>query len=102
MPSYRPVGLELGKDIQIVYTGLRPGEKLYEELLNNKENTVPTKNDQIMVAQVKQYNFDEVSAKIENLISLFNTSSIILSLCQKLSEYDMVGNNPSCVDWNVS
>ena len=34
------------------------------------ENTVPTKNDQIMVAQVKQYNFDEVSAKIEKLISL--------------------------------
>ncbi|MCB0400945.1 MAG: polysaccharide biosynthesis protein [Flavobacteriales bacterium] len=66
-------GLELGKDIQIVYTGLRPGEKLYEELLNNKENTLPTKNDQIMVAQVKEYDFDEVNRKIEHLIALFNT-----------------------------
>jgi len=66
-------GLELGRDIQIVYSGLRPGEKLYEELLNNKENTLPTKNDQIMVAQVKTYNFDEVSNKINQLIGLFNT-----------------------------
>lgn len=66
-------GLELGKDIQIVFSGLRPGEKLYEELLNNKENTLPTKNDQIMVAQVKTYNFDEVKSKIESLIALFNS-----------------------------
>lgn len=66
-------GLELGKDIQIVFSGLRPGEKLYEELLNNKENTLPTQNDQIMVAQVKKYNFNEVKSKIESLIGLFNS-----------------------------
>jgi FlaA1/EpsC-like NDP-sugar epimerase len=66
-------GLELGKDIQIVFSGLRPGEKLYEELLNNKENTLPTQNEQIMVAQVKTYNFEEVKDKIEALIALFNS-----------------------------
>ena len=65
-------GLDLGRDIQIVFTGLRPGEKLYEELLNNKENTLPTKNDKIMVAQVATYDFDEINKKIENLIGLFN------------------------------
>jgi len=66
-------GLELGKDIQIVYTGLRPGEKLYEELLNNKENTLPTSNEQIMIAKVNSYNFKDVTNKIDKLISLFNT-----------------------------
>ncbi|MCO6500317.1 MAG: polysaccharide biosynthesis protein [Vicingus serpentipes] len=66
-------GLELGKDIQIIYTGLRPGEKLYEELLNNKENTLPTSNQQIMIAKVNSYAFDEVKGKIDKLISLFNT-----------------------------
>jgi FlaA1/EpsC-like NDP-sugar epimerase len=66
-------GLELGKDIQIVFTGLRSGEKLYEELLNNKENTVPTANNQIMVAQVKQYNAEEVNKKIDTLIGLFDS-----------------------------
>lgn len=66
-------GLELGRDIQIVFSGLRPGEKLYEELLNNEENTLPTKNDQIMVAQVTSYNFEEVNKKIEDLIGLFHT-----------------------------
>ncbi len=65
-------GLELGKDIQIVFSGLRPGEKLYEELLNNKEDTLPTTNDQIMVAQVKTYDSGIVNTKISDLINLFN------------------------------
>ena len=79
-------GLELGKDIQIVYTGLRPGEKLYEELLNNKENTLPTTNNQIMIAKVNQYNFKEITTKIEKLIALFNTQDnfSIVSLMKDL------------------
>ena len=65
-------GLTLGKDIQIVYTGLRPGEKLYEELLNDQENTVPTHHSQIMIARVKEYDFESVSENICSLISLFD------------------------------
>jgi FlaA1/EpsC-like NDP-sugar epimerase len=64
-------GLELGKDIQIVYTGLRPGEKLYEELLANEENTLPTHHKKIMIAKVKKYNFESISKDIADLISLF-------------------------------
>jgi len=63
-------GLQLGKDIQISFTGLRPGEKLYEELLADKENTLPTHHSQIMIAKVRGYEFNEVSLKIEKLISL--------------------------------
>jgi len=62
-------GLELGKDIQIQFTGLRPGEKLYEELLNDKENTVPTHHPQIMVAKVRTYNFEIVANLISELIN---------------------------------
>jgi len=65
-------GLILDKDISIVYTGLRPGEKLYEELLANEENTIPTHHKQIMIAQVKEYDFETVSSGINELIGLFN------------------------------
>jgi FlaA1/EpsC-like NDP-sugar epimerase len=62
-------GKEPGKDIQIVYTGLRPGEKLYEELLNNSENTVSTYHEKIMIAKVREYDFNEVNERIEQLIA---------------------------------
>ncbi len=61
-------GLNLGRDIQINFTGLRPGEKLYEELLNTKENTIPTYHSQIMIAKVREYNNDKVFAQINHLI----------------------------------
>ncbi|MBR6424144.1 MAG: polysaccharide biosynthesis protein [Bacteroidales bacterium] len=48
-------GLEPDKDIKIVYSGLRPGEKLYEEVLSDKENTAPTTHDRIRIANVRQY-----------------------------------------------
>ncbi|MBP7167648.1 MAG: polysaccharide biosynthesis protein [Bacteroidia bacterium] len=68
-------GLELGKDIQINYTGIRPGEKLYEELLANEENTMPTHHRKIMIAKVKEYDFATVSADIHELIGLFNAQN---------------------------
>jgi len=66
-------GLTLGKDIQIVYTGLRPGEKLYEELLANEENTLPTHHPKIMIARVKVYDYPIISEDIRELIALFDT-----------------------------
>lgn len=55
------------KDIKIVYTGLRPGEKLYEELLNSKENTIPTGHKKISVAKVREYALKDVLADYELL-----------------------------------
>ncbi len=63
-------GLEIGKDIQIKYTGLRPGEKLYEELLNDKENTIPTHHSKIMIAKVSTHDFKKVEQHIQQLILL--------------------------------
>jgi len=63
-------GLEIGKDIQISFTGLRVGEKLYEELLNDKENTMPTHHPKIMVGKVKKYDLNEVKKDINELITM--------------------------------
>jgi len=68
-------GLVENRDIKIVYTGLRPGEKLYEELLASAENTTTTHHPQILIGKVKQYNFDEINTKIDGLIKLFNTQN---------------------------
>jgi len=64
--------LELGRDIQIKYTGLRPGEKLYEELLNNKENTLPTYHPQIMIAKVAESDFDQIAKQLQELETLLD------------------------------
>lgn len=64
----RLAGYEPGKDVKIVYTGLRPGEKLYEELLNQKELTQPTPNEKIMVAKVRENDYNTISPLIDELI----------------------------------
>lgn len=58
-----------GVDIKIIETGLRPGEKLYEELLSNKENTMPTYHKKVMIAKVRKYCFSDIAPKIENMIA---------------------------------
>lgn len=63
-------GLTLDEDIKIEYTGLRPGEKLYEEVLSNAENTEATEHDRIRVAKVREYNYDDavmVADELERL-----------------------------------
>jgi FlaA1/EpsC-like NDP-sugar epimerase len=66
-------GLKEDRDIKIIYTGLRPGEKLFEELLASSENTLRTHHQQILVGKVREYEFAEVTQFINELISLFNT-----------------------------
>lgn len=65
-------GLEMGRDIQMVFTGLRPGEKLFEELLNQAENTLPTHHPKIMIGKVRRYDSSEVTRQIAHLIDLAN------------------------------
>ena len=63
-------GLVPGEDIEIKYTGLRPGEKLYEELLATKENTLPTENEKIYRAQVREYDYEDICTVMSPLIDL--------------------------------
>jgi FlaA1/EpsC-like NDP-sugar epimerase len=58
-------GLEEGKDIEIVFTGLRPGEKLFEELLNDAETTLPTHHNKIMRSKTRAYDFEKILKEIE-------------------------------------
>lgn len=83
-------GLEPGKDIQIKITGLRPGEKLYEELLTKEENTVPTHHPQILIAKVREYDFEEISRTISQLTSLFgkqNNTEIVQLMKEIVPEF---------------
>jgi len=63
-------GLEVNKDVEIHFTGLREGEKLYEELLNNTENAKPTHHEKILIAKVKEEPYLKVSKEVENLIRI--------------------------------
>lgn len=63
------------KEIDIKFTGLRPGEKLYEELLNDLENTLPTHHSKIMIAKVRDNNFEEINSYIKELLEIVNTQN---------------------------
>ena len=86
-------GLIEGKDIEIKVTGLRPGEKLYEELLAKDENTIPTHHPKILIANVRESN-DAIKEKIEELISLYdmqNNQNIVKLMKEIVPEY--ISNN---------
>lgn len=83
-------GLKVNKDIKIVETGLRPGEKLFEELLNKKNETMATVNKKIMIAKVQQYSYTDVCSKIDEIISMANsgnTHNAVLSMKILVPEY---------------
>ena len=70
-------GLELNKDIEIKFTGLRPGEKLYEELLNNAENTQPTHHPKIMIAKINSDQPLDLPTYFKNLRTLLKLGMMI-------------------------
>lgn len=83
-------GLIPNKDITIEYSGLRPGEKLYEELLNDLENTLPTHHHKIMIAKVREYDFQQVEKQIDVLINIAknqNEREIVLKMKELVPEF---------------
>ena len=68
--AQRMINLSGAKNVEIKFTGLRPGEKLYEEVLNELEGTKPTFHEKIRIATVREYDYDEVSKEIDDLIDI--------------------------------
>lgn len=86
----RMIKLSNAKDVKIVYTGLRPGEKLYEEVLANEESTEPTFNKNIRIAKVREYEFDQVSKEIDNIIETaltYDQNAVVTLMRQLVPEY---------------
>ena len=72
------------KDIKIEFTGLRPGEKLYEELLTKNENTIPTYHEKILIAKTRVYDFNEIQTQIGQLIQLAESHAGFDSIVQEM------------------
>jgi len=96
-------GYRLGVDIQIQYTGLRPGEKLYEELLNVAENTIQTHHKKILKAKVREYNFEGIRVELDALNDLTinfdnyqlvkKMKDIVPEFISKNSSYEILDND---------
>ena len=91
----RLYGLTPGIDINISYTGLRPGEKLYEELLNDAENTTLTYNEKILIAKVRAVNIADIKANFKELEYLLRTSNNDMEMVSKMKEFvpEFLSNN---------
>ena len=90
----RMIKLSGMNNVEIVYTGLREGEKLYEEVLSNTENTLPSFHAKIRIAKVREYDFQEVSKDVEELITLaksYDDMRIVAKMKEIVPEY--ISNN---------
>ena len=97
-------GLKPDVDIKIEEIGLRPGEKLYEELLNDKEITTATVNKKIMIAKVKTYNYKEVCANIDHIIDLAkkgDTYGMIYAMKEFVPEYKSQHSKFEAIDKEI-
>ena len=77
-------------DISIKYTGLRPGEKLYEEVLSDEENTLPTNHNRIRVAKVRDYDYEEakiVADELERLSRMVDVPSVVRLMKKTVPEF---------------
>lgn len=86
----RLAGLTPNHDIKIEYTGLRPGEKLFEELLNDNENTMPTHHEKIMIGKVREYLFKDIEKQVHELIlhaQNNNDQKVVMSMKQMVREF---------------
>ena len=86
----RMIRLSGARDVEIEYTGLRDGEKLYEEVLNDKEITIPTFHPKIKVAKVREYDFERVRREIDALIRLAETAddmTVVKAMKQMVPEF---------------
>ena len=86
----RMIKLSGAKNVEIKFTGLRPGEKLYEEVLNELEGTKPTFHEKIRIAEVREYNYDEVCKDINELIEIskqYDDMATVAKMKQIVPEY---------------
>ncbi|MBQ3605974.1 MAG: polysaccharide biosynthesis protein [Muribaculaceae bacterium] len=98
-------GFRPNVDIKIVETGLRPGEKLYEELLNDKELTLATKHKKIMIAKVRTYKFEQITEHIERLKTMLledNVHDIVAEMKHIVPEYKSQNSQWQKVDNEIS
>lgn len=101
----RMIKMSGAKDIEIRYTGLRDGEKLYEEVLNDQEVTLPTFHEKINIAKVREYDYDKVNVLISHLIDLAvnaddmtivrHMKAIVPEFISQHSKYEVLDNKRS-------
>jgi FlaA1/EpsC-like NDP-sugar epimerase len=86
----RLAGLIPNQDIKIQFSGLRPGEKLFEELLNDNENTMPTHHEKIMIGKVREYVFAEIETQIYSLLQYAKQNDdrqVVIAMKALVKEY---------------
>jgi FlaA1/EpsC-like NDP-sugar epimerase len=97
----RLAGFTPDKEIKIKIVGLRPGEKLYEELLNDSSKTLPTHHEKIMIAEEEQENFEDISEMIDKLVHISHNSSnndIVSKMKIIVPEFKSMNSNFECLD----
>ena len=97
----RMIALSGAKNVEIKFTGLRDGEKLYEEVLNDKENTTATPHPKIMVAKVRQYERKEVAEQLEKLYQLsftFDDMEVVRMMKQMVPEFKSMQSKYEALD----
>src|SRR3712207_6164936 len=86
----RMISLSGAKNVKIEYIGLRTGEKLYEEVLNSQETSMPSFNDKIRIAKVREYDYNTIKESIDELINIslkYDDMAVVKKMKQIVPEY---------------